>query len=161
MAKKAGLTGVENVMRNLNREIKKLRGRSMAGLIKGAIIIVRDMDKTPPLIPVDLGNLRASRFIVSALGNKGVSTSGFKGKDKGEMKAQHSSVTSKLQTKVSGSPEPLVAFGLSANYAAAVEENKDPKVWNREGSGRAFMQSSIKRNQGKVLLEIAKTSEIK
>jgi len=56
------ITGFENVMRNLNAEIAKIQGRSMVGLIKGSIIIRRDMEQTPPLIPVDKGNLRASWF---------------------------------------------------------------------------------------------------
>ena len=147
------------VMKNLNREIKKLKGRSMAGLIKGGIIIMRDMDKTPPLIPVDLNNLRASRYMVTGLGKNTEPAPSFEGEEKGKLKADHSSVVGKQLTKAAG--KSLVIFGFSANYAAAVEENNDPKVWNRPGSGRAFMQSSIKRNQGKVLKTIAQTAKIK
>lgn len=159
MAKQLKLTGVEIVMKNLNREIKKLKGRSMAGLIKGGIIIMRDMEKTPPLTPVDLGNLRASKYMVTGLGKNTEPSPTFEGKEKGKLKADHSSVIGKQLTKAAG--KLLVIFGFTANYAAAVEENNDPKVWNRPGSGRAFLQSSIKRNQGKVLAIIAKTSKIK
>lgn len=55
-----GLKGMDIVLRNLNKEIQAIEGRSMKGLIGGAIIIREDMDKTPPLIPVDTGNLRGS-----------------------------------------------------------------------------------------------------
>jgi len=49
-------------MRNLNVEIQKIKGRSMKGLILAVAEIRRDMDKTPPLIPIDTGNLRGSWF---------------------------------------------------------------------------------------------------
>jgi len=58
----AHIKGMDNLLRNLNKEIKKIEGFSMKGLIRAAIIIRRDMDKTSPLIPVDEGNLRASWF---------------------------------------------------------------------------------------------------
>jgi hypothetical protein len=54
------LTGIQEVMDNLNREIENIEGAGKRGLISAAVIIRRDMDKTPPKIPIDTGNLRAS-----------------------------------------------------------------------------------------------------
>jgi hypothetical protein len=51
---------LKKVMRNLNKEIKDIKVHTMKGFIKSAIIIRRDMEKTPPLIPVATGNLRLS-----------------------------------------------------------------------------------------------------
>ena len=59
---KAGLKGLNTVLRNLNKEMKAINGRSMKGLIQAAIVIRRDMDYTSPMIPIDTGNLRASWF---------------------------------------------------------------------------------------------------
>ncbi len=56
------IKGFAEVQKNLNKQIKKIEGASMAGLIEGAIIIRRDMDRTPPLIPILTGNLRDSWF---------------------------------------------------------------------------------------------------
>jgi len=56
------ISGLSKVVHNLNREVTKIQSRTMVGLIQSVIIIRRDMDKTPPLIPVDYGNLRASWF---------------------------------------------------------------------------------------------------
>ena len=56
------LKGLNTVLKNLNKEVKKIKGRSMKGLIRSAAIIRRDMEFTPPLIPVDTGNLRDSWF---------------------------------------------------------------------------------------------------
>ena len=65
--------GMDNVLRNLNKEIKKIEGYSMKGLIRSAILIRRDMDKTSPLVPVDEGNLRSSWFIDPKRTRKGPS----------------------------------------------------------------------------------------
>ena len=64
MARKLGISksDLDKVIGNLNREIKKIEGRSLKGLIRGSIIVRRSMDETEPLIPVDKGNLRASWF---------------------------------------------------------------------------------------------------
>jgi len=59
------IKGFPEVMTNLNREIRGIKKRSMAGLINAAAIIRYDMDKTEPLIPVDTGNLRSSWFVTT------------------------------------------------------------------------------------------------
>jgi hypothetical protein len=63
------LKGLEQVINNLNKEIKAIEGRSLTGLIRAAILVRRSMEETPPLIPLDTGNLRASWF----------TTTGYKG----------------------------------------------------------------------------------
>jgi len=57
------LQGFEKVSRNLQNATKKIATDSLKGALKGAIVIRRDMDKTPPLIPIDTGNLRSSWFV--------------------------------------------------------------------------------------------------
>lgn len=56
------IKGIDTVLANLNKEIEKIEGRSIQGMIKAAIVIRRSMDKTPPLIPVDHGHLRGSYY---------------------------------------------------------------------------------------------------
>jgi hypothetical protein len=56
------IKGFDIVLSNLNKEIRAIEGRTMTGLIKAAIHIRRDMDHTPPLIPIKTGNLRSSWF---------------------------------------------------------------------------------------------------
>ena len=60
-----GLKGMDTVLRNLNRKIKKIENDSMKGLILVAKDIRRGMDKHDPKIPIDTGNLRASWFVDS------------------------------------------------------------------------------------------------
>lgn len=59
---KIGIRGIREVSRNLGAQIGKHRHVTMRGLLRAASLIRRDMDKTPPLIPVDTGNLRASWY---------------------------------------------------------------------------------------------------
>lgn len=63
MSKVAGIRGIENVRRNLTRVMGKKRVASMKGLLLSAAFIRKDMDMTPPLIPVLTGNLRSSWFV--------------------------------------------------------------------------------------------------
>ena len=58
----SGLQGLEAVIKNLNKEIKAIEGRSLAGLIRAAVVVHRSTEETPPITPLDLGNLRASWF---------------------------------------------------------------------------------------------------
>ena len=58
------------VMKNLNKEIRDIKKHTMKGFIEGARIVREDMDKIPPLIPVDTGNLRQSWFTSSVYKGK-------------------------------------------------------------------------------------------
>lgn len=153
-----GLLGTDNVMKNLNREILKIKGRTLAGLIEASIVIRRDMDKRPPLIPVDEGNLRASWFTTTGHANpeKG---GNFRGEGSGEMTGDHNRVLTAAAGKAKGTPHPILIMGFSANYSGYVHE-MDFKKGKRPGSGPKFFESAIKRNAGAVLDIIAKNVKI-
>jgi len=57
------LKGLDDVMKNLNKEVQAIQGKTMKGLLKAAIVIRRDMAKTEPTIPIDTRNLEASWFV--------------------------------------------------------------------------------------------------
>jgi len=58
----AFLKGFDTVLRNLNKEIKAIEGRSLKGMLLAVAEIRKDIDSVPPVIPVDTGNLRGSWF---------------------------------------------------------------------------------------------------
>ncbi len=160
MAKLFKITGVQNVIRNLNIEVLKIRGRSMAGLVRGVIIIRRDMDRTPPLIPIDFGNLRGSWFVVTGIGAGNKTSSKFKGPQAAKLGAGHSKVVSSVDKQVKGGE--VVGFGFSAFYSGVVHEVVTPaKTWKRASSGPKFLESSIKRNKAAILLVIWEQARIK
>ena len=126
-----GLKGMDVVMANLNREILKIEGRSMKGLIEASIIIRRDMEKTPPLIPVDTGNLRASWF-----------TSSIK--------------VAGMPALLIGFNANYAIF-----VHEMVDDSGRKINWNRPGSGAKFFEAALSRNAKLILQTIQKNAYIK
>ena len=58
----AGLIGTYEVRRNLKRALGRKTTASMVGLLHVAAYIRLSMDTTPPLIPINTGELRASWY---------------------------------------------------------------------------------------------------
>jgi len=57
-----GIKGMDIVLSNLQRELRKIENRSLVGLIESAAYIRRDMNTTSPIVPIDWGDLNASWF---------------------------------------------------------------------------------------------------
>jgi hypothetical protein len=165
----------ERVMKNLNKEVEKIQGKTLKGLIRSAVIIRRAMDTEAPKIPVDTGNLRQSWFVTTSKGQvqRGGNAS-FEGKDAAKMTAQHSSTTANMAALArakGGKNKPLIILGFSANYAAFVHENVGatsvPKylsgkdVTRRPGSGPKFFESAINNHEKEILDMIKHEAKIK
>jgi hypothetical protein len=163
----AGFTkieGFEEVMSNLNKEIQAIEGRTLQGLIKAAIIIRRDMDHTPPLIPVLTGNLRASWFVVSAKGLKSENPT-FTGDEAEEVQNDFNNAVDEAKAIISMEPSKslFIVIGFGANYSAAVHEmyGKGDITWTRPNSGPKYFESAVKRNKDKIIKTIADNAKIK
>ena len=176
---KRTLKGLETVMENLNREVQKIEGRTAEGMIQAAIIVARDMETVPPKIPVDEGNLRASRFIVSGKGEEqvpGQSKGSFRGEDGSTMQSNHSTIVSKARAVITASRYPQVIIGFSANYARWVHEmdasiattpkskgrkaRKTERGFTRVGSGPKFFEAHWRNNEANIVRTIAKYAKI-
>lgn len=156
------LYGFQKVSAKINKEIKKIKGHSMDGLIDASITIRRDMDISIPMIPVDLGNLRASWFVSTAKGNKAKNTNpSFKGPKAGEIKSDYSAAVNAGISKAKSIKNPFVVMGFGANYALAVHERADNPNWKKEGSGPWFFQASLEKNKKAILKSIANKAKIK
>ena len=178
-----GIKGMDVVMANLNKEILKIKRRSLQGLIEGAMIVRRGMDHTPPKIPIDTGNLRASWFVVTATGVKEGHSPNFDGKDAGKLGTEHSSFVGEMKSLAAAIPEPVVIMGFTANYTFWVHEMVDAnfagdqskikrtkkgkvtqatkKYTRRAGAGAKFFEASLKRNQKLILQTIRDNAYIK
>ena len=53
------MKGLSQIERNLNKEIKKIKGRTKAGLWQAALLVRAQSQR---LTPVDIGNLKGSAF---------------------------------------------------------------------------------------------------
>lgn len=165
-----GIKGMDVVMSNLHKEIIKIKGRSLKGLIESAMIVRRDMEYTAPSIPVDTGNLRQSWFITSAKGAEvGTGAPSFREENAAEMAAEHSSTISETQSLVAAASVrgPALMMGFSANYAMWVHEMvganfKQPKKEAKKApAGAKFFEASLKRNKELILETIRINAQIK
>ncbi len=127
------IKGFNEVMRNLNTEIRKIEGRTMQGLIGSAAYIRADMDHMIPKIPVKTGNLRSSWFVTP-----------YKGAKK----------TIGLIMGFSANYAVYVHEMLESSLG-------NPINWSRPGSGPKFFEAAIKRNVNVILGIIKATAQIK
>lgn len=179
----ARIEGMDEVLRNLGRETKAIVGASAAGVVKGALLIMRESQK---LTPIRLGNLRNSRFLVSSVPGLAPSAGGgaFKGKDSSAMASGHiqakgeAVVEATLHSK--GGKAPTAAIGYSAVYALAVHENPSAGAGGntqaaneaREGGATPlsgihskkgqwkFLEDPLKSNASKILEIIRKEAKV-
>lgn len=164
-----GIKGMDIVLSNLNREILKIKGRTLKGLIEASIIVRRDMEYTAPSIPVDTGNLRASWFTVTATGIQDGSSPNFKEENAAKMASEHSSVIASTRSLVQAASVkgPALMMGFSANYAMWVHEmvganfRQPKKEAVKAPTGAKFFEKSLKRNKALILETIRKNAQIK
>lgn len=180
---KNGLIGIDEVMRKLNKEVDKIKERTLKGLILAAIEIRRSMEDTSPKIPVDLGNLRASWFVVTGTGEGNESKPSFKGKQASELAGDHSMVLGESKSFCKEFDIPFLVMGFTANYAIFVHENvganfkgnvgkikytkggkitaSTKKYTRREGAGAKFFESALNRNHKRIVEIIKLNAKIK
>lgn len=146
--------GMEEVLGNLNREIKGIEGRTRAGLWAGGLIIMRASMEN---VPVEYGNLRASHYVRS--------DSGFEqDRGRGFDPSQQNQIS---QTDLG---ENYVEVGNSAAYAVYVHENTEQKLrgqprpsglgtyWNP--GGPKFFQRAIAEKMQRVIRAVQAYAKI-
>lgn len=153
------VSGLSEVLTNLNKSIVQIKGRTMRGLIRAQIAVRRSMDEASPKIPVDTNNLRASYYCITS---KGEITEGqapsFNGDKAAAMAAHHSAMLSQRQgavAAISTNGREIVEMGFTANYALYVHENMEAS-FRRPGAGPKFLEDALRRNAREVLQIIAK-----
>jgi len=150
---KTGIKGLDIVIANLNKAINKMEGVTIDGLIESAILIRRETETTPPLTPVDLGNLRASWFVVVTKKGfvKGKNPK-FVGKKAGEYSRLHSMAVEESKALITKNrKKPTLVMGYSVNYAAPVHEKLGARNWKRDNSGPKWFQRAIENNKREIV----------
>ena len=152
--------GLDKVLKNLNKELKKIENKTVGSLVKAAILIQRDMEYTPPLTPVDYGNLRSSYFIASV--QDLILPGEFEGPQATKLTSFSTSIVSNYAQKARASKKGRynVYFGFSAYYAARVHELSGAK-FKRPGAGPFFFEASVKRNTATILELVRNEAQIR
>jgi len=151
---------VENLIRNLNKQVTKMEDRSLQSLISAAALIRRSADSQSPKIPVDLGNLRKSWFTVTS--NQKViagKSPNFTGKQTAKLSASHAAAIRHNMGVLKRTKGPAVRFGFSAFYSTIVHEMQGV-TWSRKGSGPKYLEASLKRNKDEIMKIIQKGVKI-
>ena len=155
-------SSVDNVISNLNKKLQSIQNKSLMGLIKGAKLIYEDMKTTPPLIPVDLGNLEESFFIVTSNGGviRGNNVT-FIGDNAGKISEGHSTTIQEAKSiNANGFKGPYVVFGFGAYYAVYVHEMIEAS-FQKHGAGALFLSNAIARNSNNILKLVAQEAKSK
>lgn len=160
-------SGLSNVIKNLNRELKKIKTGSLKGLVRASIFIRREMDDSAPSIPIDLGNLRASYYTVTSKGDiQAGAAPKFKGDEAAGMSGNHASTIAESKGKVA-LLDPALIMGFSAFYAVFVHENVDatfrqPKIGaTKAPTGAKFFEAHLKQSRDKILAIVAQEARVK
>ena len=142
----AFLKGLDNVLKNLNKEIKAIEGRSIVGLGLAVMAIRNDIDTVPPLVPIG-----PSAAQVKELKERGIS------REQGTGNLRASWFAEPLSLPIG----PAVIFGHSANYAAWVHEMIGKVNWSRPNAGPKWLQAAIRLSRERTLRIIAENAKIK
>lgn len=157
----AVLKGIDNVLRNLNKEIKAIENRTQAGLTAAALKVKAESMK---LTPRDTGNLRASAYVISG-GSQIGSAPEFMKKVGGklvkmEFGAMHETHLARRKSGITlhGTVKmPSAEIGYTASYAIFVHE-----IDNNYTVGQwKFLETALFSNQKEILRIIKGYAKIK
>ena len=167
---KTSIRGFEDVINNLEKEVKKIEDVTSAGMIKAMAHIRAETINTTP---VDTGNMRASWFVVT---NDGVAE-GRNPKWKGtrskspskkaramRVKTEHPQVVGEMLGEAKSDMSGItVIAGYSANYALYVHEmegrGKKTINWTNPMAEGKWLEKAFKQNSRKIL-EIIKSNTL-
>ena len=162
MANVNTIRGFREVMMKINAGLALIKGGTAGGLIKAAAFVRKDMETTSPLTPVDLGNLKASFFAVTAKKiAHGSGIARFNGPKAGQMVSEHLAVTAEMKMRAGKDKSKItLILGYTANYALFVHENLKARKWSKPGSGPKWFEYAMKRNTKKIIRIVADNAKI-
>ena len=154
MAVKVRFVGVDKVLRNLNAEIKKIEGRTQAGVIDAAMMI---KNKAGHKTPRDTGNLVGSAYVIWPKG-KQPNSPNFKGEDTEKLSSDFDRGVSEGKSRMNRQKQPVAEIGYTAYYAVFVHEID--KAY-RGGKSWKLLESALTENAGKIMILIKAWARIK
>lgn len=167
------VTGVEQVIRNLNRQIRDIEDANQRGLTRAALLVRREAMKKVPIVT---GNLRASAYTISGTGKTSAGSSpSFKGDEEGEAEQQHDAALAEASGRATTEQGPYAEVGFSAVYAWSVHENPragktggvspsgkryKPKTYSTRPAGQyKFLELALTENEQAIIDIIRREAE--
>lgn len=151
-------------MEGLRSALDKIESASKQGLIKGGLLILRESQKT---VPVDLGNLRASGYVLWDTSSSGTKKQ-FKSK-RGKKEASKQVVTRLMNDRqkiisehqaalrLASKKKIIVEVGYTAFYAVFVHE--DMNASHTKGQRAKYLQRAIQENSRRVFRIVAEEAK--
>lgn len=165
------VSGTDEVLKNLNAEIKAIRGRTQGGVTKAALKVKGRSQDLPPVVE---GNLRASAFVTSPNATT-LPGSGFKGPEGPKVRSDTQDAISDAKGDLRFEDDPVAAIGYGAKYALDVHENQAKQRRREQRAGtpttktdRAsrvgqwkYLETALKELSGRVLEIIREKASIR
>jgi len=143
------MKSIDNVMKNLNKEVKKIHNKTKQGMISAMLDIARQSVKLAPSV---VGNLRASSFVTWGQRRTPKQSANFKdsphnGLSAGKMASQHSNAIQRMQQiskDANGElSEESGTVGFSSIYALKTHENvRSGATGGTSPSGKPYKEGS-------------------
>lgn len=173
------IQGMEKVLKNLNRQVAKIQGATLGGLVQGGFLVQRDAQK---LCPVDFGNLRASAYTMWTTkrfaedvsqrfmrlvggGSEGFPVESIFKRGRTEVirrvEGDYGQILEDAKAEVDSAAAKgimAVQVGFTAYYAIYVHEDAEAK--HPVGQYR-FLLASLEQNQGRILQIVANKARIR
>ncbi len=160
MARKiAKIKGLDKVVKGLNKAVKRIKGRTTAGMLEAAVLVKAESVR---ITPIDTGNLRNSAYITWGGGKvktRGrVSRAKFDTEDKSgaRVASEHGSVVN--ERKAIMKVEPFAEVGYTAYYAAAVHEAPQSRKFTVGQS--KFLEQALRNNSRNIFKIIQRRASI-
>lgn len=146
MSKNLNITGRDQVLRNMQAALDKVRYGTEKGLVRAGMFIRGEATRRAP---IDTGNLRNSAYVVSNSGTLHSGTPRFSNarKDAGKQSVNFASAISEARARVAGK-QPCVEIGFATTYAAAVHEHTN--VAHVTGEAK-YLENAVKSNTSKIV----------
>lgn len=134
------VTGLDEVMGNLNREIGNIKGGTMEGLYAAGLLVQGESQRR---VPVDKGNLKASAYTRRDPSGKPEVEVGFTA-------AYAPFVHENMEMKLKGKPRPRGGYKSSQG-----------RYWDPQGkAGPKFLQNAVNDNRGRIVQIIHRRAKV-
>lgn len=151
-------------MEGLRGALDKIENASKKGLIKGGLLVLRESQKT---VPVDLGNLRASGYVLWDSSSSGTKKQ-FRS-ERGKKKVPKETVTRLMNDRqkiisehqaalrLAAKKKVIVEIGYTAYYAVFVHEDIDAR--HTKGQRAKYLQQAIQENSRRIYRIVAQEAK--